>query len=415
MSKEIDGIDAEELKKEVKQELLKREIMMGLEEDEIDLFELGRVLLKHWKLVIIFPLVVSLLVAAYSLTLPNWYKAKATIFVHTSGGKLSSIMASIPFASMLGSSLGGGGGNSECLMAYLKSRTLTDEIINKFGVATNPMIMGPGPYNLKKLKHDDLLEKMGKIISVDNDKKTGLVTISAETLSASFSAQLAETYIGYLSKFSRGPQTEKRIFIEKRLKIAKKELSDAELKFKSFQDKNKIFALDTQAQLIVSKLTSLESEKIKSDINIKMQQSLLKSSGNMSELVELQGKKISEEAKIKALNAQIAKTEAALDLLPEQALEFAHFQRTLKVKAKIFGMLTEQYEVAKIAEAEEEGQFKVVDHAGIPDKKSKPRRSIMVILAGLSAGVLGVFGAFLIEFIRKRKIEEKESVNTAQA
>ena len=37
-------INTEQLKKEVKEELLKREIMMGLQEDEIDLFELLAVL-----------------------------------------------------------------------------------------------------------------------------------------------------------------------------------------------------------------------------------------------------------------------------------------------------------------------------------------------------------------------------------
>jgi len=67
MTEKFNDINPEQLKKEVKEELLKREILMGLEEDEIDLFELFRVLVKHWKLVVLMPLVVAVLTAAYSV------------------------------------------------------------------------------------------------------------------------------------------------------------------------------------------------------------------------------------------------------------------------------------------------------------------------------------------------------------
>jgi uncharacterized protein involved in exopolysaccharide biosynthesis len=68
--------------------------------------------------------------------------------------------------------------------------------------------------------------------------------------------------------------------------------------------------------------------------------------------------------------------------------------------------------MAKIAEAEEGSQFEVIDKPRPPELKSKPRRSIMVILAGLSAGVLGVFAAFLIEFVRRRKEQEAKEKNS---
>lgn len=136
---------------------------------------------------------------------------------------------------------------------------------------------------------------------------------------------------------------------------------------------------------------------------------MLKSSGSVPELVKVEAQKVAEEAKISALDKEIALVEKEIGILPELALEFARLQRNLSVKTKIFGVLTEQYEMAKIAEAEEGSQFEVVDRARAPEVKSKPRRSIMVILAGLSAGVLGVFAAFLIEFIRRRKEQEAKT------
>ena len=409
MSKNYQEINPEELKREVKQELLKQEILCGLEEDEIDLFELAKVLYKHWKLVIVFPFVVAVLVALYSLTLPNHFKASTTVFVHSSGGKMSSLLSSIPLAGMLGGI--GGNSSSDYLKAYLKSRTLSEKIIARFGIATNPAIVGKNLPD-EPPKFDDILKKLNSIVSISKDKE-GMITISAETLVPEVSAEIAESYVGYLQSFAKGPQKQKRVFVEKQLKKVTKELEKAELALKSFQDKHKLFALEQQTSKMISNLAELESEKIRSGIQVKMQESLLKASGNMPELVKLEGQKVSEEAKLKALDEKITEAESGLKELPDIALQFIRLKREEKIKEKIFGLLTEQFEMAKIAEAEEGSQFEVIDHARAPERKSKPRRSIMVILAGLAAGVLGVFGAFGIEFVNRKKQELKQKEQEA--
>ncbi len=402
-------IDTEALKKEVKEELIKQEILLGLEEDEVDLFELAKVLFKYWKLVIVFPFIVACVTALYSLTLPNHFKAEASIFVHSGNGKMSSLLSSLPMAGLLGG-LGTGGGGADYLVAYLKSRTLSEKIIAKYGVATNPMIVGTAPAPDEKVYYDDVLRKVNDIIAL-NKSKEGLITVSAETLSATLSADIVDTYIKYLETFSKGPQKEKRIFVETQLKKTSRELEAAEIALKEFQDKHKIFSVETEAKKLIEKSAQLEAQKIESGINLKMQQSLLKASGNVPQLVKVESKKVSEEAKLKELDKEIELVEAKLAEQPEKALEFARLKRTLQVKIKIFGVLTEQLEMAKISEAEEGSQFEILDKARAPERKSRPRRSIMVILAGLAAGVLGVFGAFLIEFIKRKKREIKEEKN----
>jgi uncharacterized protein involved in exopolysaccharide biosynthesis len=407
MTEKYNDINPEQLKKEVKEELLKREILMGLEEDEIDLFELFRVLVKHWKLVIVMPFLVAVVTALYSLTLPNHFKATATIFVHSSGGKMSSLLSSLPMAGLIGGF--GGGGSAEYLMAYLKSRTMSERIINRFGVATNTAIVGPKPD--PEIKYDEVLKIVDRIVSVDKDKD-GLITIAAETLSPELSAEIAAVYLEYLAGFARGPQKEKRVFVESQLEKVSRELETAENEFKAFQDAKKMYSMEKQASAMIDRLAQLEAEKVQAGIALKMQQSMLKASGNLPELVKLEGQKVSGEAKLEALNKEITEAEKVLAGMPELALEFIRLQRNLKVKEKVFSVLTEQYEMAKIAEAEEGSQFEVIDKPRPPELKSKPRRSIMVILAGLSAGVLGVFAAFLIEFVRRRKEQEAKEKNS---
>ena len=411
-------INTDQLKKEVKEELLKREIMMGLQEDEIDLFELLAVLKKYWKLIVVFPVVIAILVAGYSLLMPNYYKAQGTIFVHSSSGgsgMLASLMGSLPISGLMGG-LGGGGG-ANYLTCFLQSATMSDYIIKTFGIATNPAIIGDKLRDPDEpIIYDDILKMMEKIVSVDNDAKTGLITISAETMNATTSAEIVAAYIDRLGKFSMGPQKEKRIFIEKQLALVGKELEVTENEYKNFQDKHKMYALDKQTAANIDKMALLETQRVTSNISLEMQQSLLKSSGNVAELVKMEAQKVAEEAKTEAIKKEIGEMEKELATLPEVSMEFLRLQRNLKVKEKVYAVLTEQYEMAKITEAEEGSQFEVIDQPRIPERKSKPKRAIMVILAGLSAGVLAVFAAFLMEFLKRRKEQEaKDAVKNAAA
>jgi uncharacterized protein involved in exopolysaccharide biosynthesis len=306
----------------------------------------------------------------------------------------------------------GGGGSAEYLMAYLKSRTMSARIIKRFGIASHPAIVGESPK--EDIKYDEILKIVNRILSVDKDKD-GLITIAVETLDPEVSAEIVKAYLEYLAGFARGPQKEKRIFVEEQLQKVKRELEAAENVFKEFQDKTRLFSMEKQAATLIEKLARLEAEKVQAEISLNMQETLLKSSGNLPELVKIEGKKLSEEARIKALDKEIKEVEETLTSIPELSLEFVRLQRNLKVKEKVFGVLTEQYETAKIAEAEEGSQFEIIDQPIVPELKSKPRRSIMVILSGLSAGVLGVFAAFLIEFINRRKEQERKEKTQAQA
>jgi uncharacterized protein involved in exopolysaccharide biosynthesis len=403
MSNKFNEIDTELIKKEVKEELLKREIMIGLEEDEIDLFELFGVLKKHYKLVLIMPLIVAILVALYSLTMPNYYKSSATLYVQSKSGGLSSVLSSIPMAGMLGL---GQSSDSGYLEAFLKSNTMSGIIIQKFGIATNTAIVGPNPKPASEVKYDDLLNIVNKTVSIGNDAKSGLITISAETMDANLSAQITNSYIEHLTRFANEPQRKKLLFLSEQLAQVTKDLNEAQESLKKFQDENKMFTLEEYAKSIVERMPKLQTENFSTEVSMQTQDRLMQSFGSMPELIKLEALKVAEATRIKAINDEISVTQTAMESLPKLALEFARLRVALSVKEKLFTMITEQHELAKIAIADESAAFDVIDSPLVPELKSKPKRATMVILAGLLAGVIGVFSSFLIEFIQKRKQKE---------
>jgi uncharacterized protein involved in exopolysaccharide biosynthesis len=71
--------------------------------------------------------------------------------------------------------------------------------------------------------------------------------------------------------------------------------------------------------------------------------------------------------------------------------------RDAKIKEMLFELLTREYEIAKIEEAKSMPTLQVLDWAVVPEKKCKPQRTRMVLLAG----VTGLFAAIALAFVRE--------------
>jgi uncharacterized protein involved in exopolysaccharide biosynthesis len=83
--------------------------------------------------------------------------------------------------------------------------------------------------------------------------------------------------------------------------------------------------------------------------------------------------------------------------IPELAVEYGHKLRDLKYYEKLFEFMTQQIVVAKIDEAKETSIIQVVDKALPPENKSKPKRSLIVLLATILAFFVGIIWAFIRE------------------
>jgi uncharacterized protein involved in exopolysaccharide biosynthesis len=83
--------------------------------------------------------------------------------------------------------------------------------------------------------------------------------------------------------------------------------------------------------------------------------------------------------------------------LPETGLEFLRKTREFKYQETLFELLSKQFEIAKIDEAKDASLIQVVDKALVPEQKSKPKRSLIVILATMMAFFIGILLAFFRE------------------
>jgi uncharacterized protein involved in exopolysaccharide biosynthesis len=105
-----------------------------------------------------------------------------------------------------------------------------------------------------------------------------------------------------------------------------------------------------------------------------------------------------------AMKQELAKMEGTSSLRDNagsvrksEGMENLRLLRDVKYYETIFELLAKQYEIARIDEARDASLVQVLDKAVEPERKSKPKRTLIVILGALSAGFLAVLWAFIAE------------------
>ncbi|MCX8111362.1 MAG: Wzz/FepE/Etk N-terminal domain-containing protein [Syntrophorhabdaceae bacterium] len=83
------------------------------------------------------------------------------------------------------------------------------------------------------------------------------------------------------------------------------------------------------------------------------------------------------------------------------------------IKTKLYALIAQQLETAMMAEVKENFAFKILDAPRVPDRRSKPKRTQMVLIAFVVSIFIGIFAAFLREYFNKQQKAIKELKETA--
>ncbi|MGE5578389.1 MAG: GumC family protein [Syntrophothermus sp.] len=99
------------------------------------------------------------------------------------------------------------------------------------------------------------------------------------------------------------------------------------------------------------------------------------------------------------LTKAISENERTFAGLSEKELKFVRLSREAKTAENIFSMLKEKYEEVRITEATRTSGVRVVDPATLPEKPIKPRIGLNLTIAVFLGAFLGVWGAFLLDYL----------------
>ncbi|UCC12462.1 MAG: polysaccharide biosynthesis tyrosine autokinase, partial [candidate division WOR-3 bacterium] len=105
------------------------------------------------------------------------------------------------------------------------------------------------------------------------------------------------------------------------------------------------------------------------------------------------------QSRIDALNQIIARQNGRLKQLPQAEVNLAQLERQKMANEDIYTMLLGKLEESKIAEAMQISEAKIIDVATVPKRPVEPKPRQNTVLGFLLGILIGVGGAFLLEYL----------------
>lgn len=377
--------------------------------EEISLLDLLIVLAKRKRMILYTVLSFAVVAAIVSLLLPSQYTATTVILPPQSQSAGSSLMSQLsamnPMASLAGGGLGLKSPN-DMSVAMFKSRTVEDAMVKRFNLQKE--------YRSKRVS--DARGALEAHCDIQSNPKDGLIRIMVTAGNPKRAAELANGYVEEYRKFSGNlaitEASQRRLFFEQQLAQAKDNLGNAEEALKATEQKTGMIQMDSQARALIETAASLRAQIAAKEVEIQAMRSFASDQNPDLQIAEQQ---------LAGWRAQLShlgggQSGSGDDLLlskgqvPGVGIEYVRKLRDVKYYDTIFELLAKQFEMAKLDEARQGALIQIVDAAVPPDRRSFPRRSLIVILASLAGFIGAIFWVLVDASLESiKKDPEKEA------
>jgi len=285
-------------------------------------------------------------------------------------------------------------------VGVLKSVSVQDDLVDHF--------------DLQKVYHkryrQDARERLSSQTDIFEDRKSGIITLTVTDRSPERAQLMATEYVRELNEVTAQLDSSaahrERLFIEGRLKSAKGELADADKALSEFSSKNLTLDVKEQAKAMVESAATLEGELIATESQLSGLQQIYTSNNvrvrSLQARVDMLKHKLSELRGADSPDAAADSNDAgdvgiSISKLPVLGVTYYDLYRRAKIEEVVFETLTKQYELARIEEAKELPTIKLIDSPLMPEEKSGPPRTAIIVIGTLFCAamvVLWVWGRY---------------------
>ncbi len=361
---------------------------------DINAFDLVVAVAKHKKEVLWAGVSAGILVGLISLWLPNMYTATTRILPPQQSQSLASAMLGQlgPLAGLAGRDLGLKNPN-DLYVAMLESRIAADALVQRF--------------DLRRLYHSKSVNKAREELAKRTtilSGKDGIINVLYDDEDAQRAADISNAYVEELSRITRTlavtEASQRRLFFEKQLQLAKEQLSDAETALKATQESTGLIEPGAQSRAIIDSVASLRGQIALKEVQLSTMGTFATGQNpdyvrTAREVAGLRG----QWSQLERASGQKRKgdLQVATEKVPQAGMEYIRAYREVKYHETIFELVAKQYELAKMDEVRDAAVIQVLDPAIPPEKKSAPGRLGMALMGGLSTA----FAVMLLAILRE--------------
>jgi tyrosine-protein kinase Etk/Wzc len=357
---------------------------MGMQEadDEISLLDLLQTIVDNLRLLVLGPLAVGITALGISYLIPPTYTAKTQFLPpQQQQSAAASMLASLGSLGGLAGAVGGIKNPADQFLAYMKSVTVQDTLIDRFKLQER--------YEAET-KTDARLALTRSVRATSG--KDGLISVEVDDTDPKFAAELANAHVEelgkLLGKLATTEAQQRRLFFEKQLTLAKDKLIQSEIELKATGVSGSV--LKSNPASAVAAVAGLQAGVTAQEVKLGAMR------GYLAETAPEFKQALNELANLKAQLAKQEKDAPANRNIAAQG-DYVSKYREFKYNETLFELFAKQFEIAKVDESREGAVIQTLDVAQPPERKSKPKKALIAIIATLAAG----FALLLFVFIRQ--------------
>jgi uncharacterized protein involved in exopolysaccharide biosynthesis len=348
-----------------------------------------------------------------SRLLPKWYESTATVVTpkEGSGGVLGGLLASGMLQQNPGvamPTLPSFTPNRDLLVGVLKSRTIAQAIVERFGLQARYHASYP----------DDAVKQLRDLTTIATSRE-GVISVKVEDRDPATAAAIANYYIELLdqqiARYGTGEASRQRMFLTGQLARGRVDLDAAEQSLRRFQEQNRAIVLQDQTKGAIEAAARLKGEIMAAEVQLQVMRNFATEAN--PEIVALR-RRIDEmnrqyaqmqfgERSVPEGRAQKGDFTVPFSRVPELGLELVKLAREVKIQEVLVTLLTQQLEQARIAEARDTPVVQMLDRAVPAARYSRPRAARNGAIAGVIMLVLGVSLAVMLENNASRRFGKR--------
>nr|WP_315234792.1 Wzz/FepE/Etk N-terminal domain-containing protein [uncultured Limnohabitans sp.] len=362
-------------------------------EDEISLLDLLQTIVDNLRLLILGPLVVGLVALGISFAVPPTFTATVKFLPpQQQQSAAASMLASLGGLGGLAGAAAGIKNPADQYLAFMKSNSVQDALIERFKLEER---------YATQFKTDTRAVLTGSTRAVSG--KDGLISIEIDDKDPQFAADLANAHVQELQQLlARLAVTEaqqRRAFFEKQLSLVQAKMIAAEQALRATGVNSSV--LKSNPTSAVAAVAALKAQVTAQEVKVgAMRGYLADTAPDFKQALN----------ELSNLRAQLAKQEKDEPASAAGQGDYVAKYREFKYQETLFDLFAKQFELAKIDESREGAVIQVLDAAQPPEKKAKPKKALIAIIATLAAG----FALLLFVFIRQALRNANKDPESAQ-
>jgi uncharacterized protein involved in exopolysaccharide biosynthesis len=348
--------------------------------DRLTVLDVLIVLAKDKRALFLATLISAVIAAAVSLTMPNEYTSKAVLLSPVEEqSSAQMLMGQLGVPAAVGREIGLAN-PLEAYVAMLESENLRARVVDKFHLCDVYHV------NRRSLAINGLAGRTNLELTKD-----GTVAIEYRDRDPRRAQEITAAYVDELRDvmhdLSSGEAAERREFFDRQLNAEKAELDKAEGQLRDTQARTGVLQLDLQAKAVVEEEAQLRAEVAAKELQIASLRSY--ATENNPSLSQAESELESMRSQLDAAESKVQSPEGdlliAASKMPQAGMEYLRALRDVNYHQRLQEMLAREDEEARLDEGRQVVFLRVLDQPQVPDHKSGPSRSLIVLAAMIAA------------------------------